>query len=65
MSEIIGLSAREILDSRGNPTVEVEVYTTSGSGRAAVPWIFFAVVLLLQGQQSDGATETVFSRTLS
>ncbi|MCA9669156.1 MAG: phosphopyruvate hydratase [Myxococcales bacterium] len=38
MSEIIGLSAREILDSRGNPTVEVEVYTASGaSGRAAVP----------------------------
>src|SRR5262249_51819661 len=28
---------REILDSRGNPTVEVEVQTTSGRGRAAVP----------------------------
>ena len=38
MSEIIGLSAREILDSRGNPTIEVEVYTACGSqGRAAVP----------------------------
>jgi enolase len=29
--------AREILDSRGNPTVEVEVQTTGGNGRAAVP----------------------------
>ena len=38
MSEIVEISAREILDSRGNPTVEVEVYTTSGAmGRAAVP----------------------------
>ena len=38
MSEIVGVSAREILDSRGNPTVEVEVHTASGAqGRAAVP----------------------------
>lgn len=38
MSAIAHLNAREILDSRGNPTVEVEVYTESGfSGRAAVP----------------------------
>jgi enolase len=37
MSEIIGVIAREILDSRGNPTVEVEVQTESGHGRAAVP----------------------------
>lgn len=37
MSEIIEVSAREILDSRGNPTVEVEVVTDSGFGRAAVP----------------------------
>ncbi len=29
--------AREILDSRGNPTVEVDVYTSCGSGRASVP----------------------------
>jgi enolase len=29
--------AREILDSRGNPTIEVEVYTAKGVGRAAVP----------------------------
>lgn len=38
MSLIVSLHAREILDSRGNPTVEVEVYTQNGySGRAAVP----------------------------
>jgi enolase len=37
MSEIIGVKAIEILDSRGNPTVEVEVITESGIGRAAVP----------------------------
>jgi len=38
MSQIIGMKGRQILDSRGNPTVEVEVYTEQGSvGRAAVP----------------------------
>lgn len=37
-SSIAGLKAREILDSRGNPTVEVEIQLQSGkSGRAAVP----------------------------
>ncbi|NJE04215.1 phosphopyruvate hydratase [Thermococcus sp. MV11] len=35
--EITGVVAREILDSRGNPTVEVEVYTPVSMGRAAVP----------------------------
>jgi enolase len=37
MPEIVQVHAREILDSRGNPTVEAEVETTSGFGRAAVP----------------------------
>ena len=38
MSAITGLYAREVLDSRGNPTVEAEVQLESGSwGRAAVP----------------------------
>jgi enolase len=38
MSEISEIRAREILDSRGNPTVEVEVLLESGAlGRAAVP----------------------------
>lgn len=38
MSQITNIYARQILDSRGNPTVEVEVYTDSGIiGRAAVP----------------------------
>jgi len=38
MALIAKIHARQILDSRGNPTVEVEVYTDSGHvGRAAVP----------------------------
>jgi len=38
MSEILSVHGRQILDSRGNPTVEVEVILDSGStGRAAVP----------------------------
>jgi len=38
MSMIIDVYAREVLDSRGNPTVEVEVYTEDGGfGRALVP----------------------------
>jgi enolase len=38
MSSIIDIHARQILDSRGNPTVEVEVITEEGAmGRAAVP----------------------------
>jgi enolase len=38
MSEIVNIIGREILDSRGNPTIEVEVELESGAmGRAAVP----------------------------
>jgi len=38
MPNITSIYAREVLDSRGNPTVEVEVYTESGAfGRAIVP----------------------------
>jgi enolase len=38
MSEIVEVAAREVLDSRGNPTVEVEVVLDSGAtGRAIVP----------------------------
>ncbi len=38
MSAILDIRSREILDSRGNPTVEVEVITENGAfGRAAVP----------------------------
>ena len=38
MSEIIDIYAREILDSRGNPTLEVDVFLETGAfGRAAVP----------------------------
>jgi enolase len=37
MTDIESIIAREILDSRGNPTVEVEVLVEGGLGRAAVP----------------------------
>src|SRR6202008_989190 len=38
MTEIAAIHAREILDSRGNPTVEADVVLADGSvGRAAVP----------------------------
>jgi len=38
MSAIVDVIAREILDSRGNPTIEADVVLESGvSGRAAVP----------------------------
>jgi enolase len=38
MSSIVHIQARQILDSRGNPTVEAEVFTEDGGfGRAAVP----------------------------
>ena len=37
MTDIESIIAREILDSRGNPTVEVEIFTDDGHGRAAVP----------------------------
>lgn len=38
MSKIVGINARQILDSRGNPTVEVDVYTDEGIvGTASVP----------------------------
>ncbi|MGC8720098.1 MAG: hypothetical protein ACP5TY_08830, partial [Thermodesulforhabdaceae bacterium] len=37
MGEIVAIRAREILDSRGNPTVEVDVWLDTGvMGRAAV-----------------------------
>ena len=38
MSSIASVNARQILDSRGNPTIEVDVTLTGGAlGRAAVP----------------------------
>lgn len=38
MSRIVNISARQILDSRGNPTIEVDVLTETGNlGRASVP----------------------------
>ena len=38
MSRIVDIVGREVIDSRGNPTVEADVYLDSGAmGRAAVP----------------------------
>ena len=38
MSQIVNITARQILDSRGNPTIEVDVFTSNGiMGRASVP----------------------------
>jgi enolase len=37
MPKITKIAPREIIDSRGNPTVEVDVYTSEGFGRALVP----------------------------
>ena len=37
MSKIMKIKAREILDSRGNPTVEVDLFTKNGLSRASVP----------------------------
>ena len=43
MSAIVDIIGREILDSRGNPTVECDVLLESGAmGRAAVPSVFQA-----------------------
>ena len=42
MSAIVDVVAREILDSRGNPTVEADVLLESGiMGRAAVPCLLY------------------------
>ncbi|HTZ94727.1 MAG TPA: phosphopyruvate hydratase [Streptosporangiaceae bacterium] len=60
MASIEGIFARQILDSRGNPTVEVEVVLSDGSlGRAAVPsgastGIFEAVELRDGGEEYGG-----------
>ena len=37
MSGVSKITAREIFDSRGNPTVEVDITTSKGTFRAAVP----------------------------
>jgi len=50
MSEIIEVHGREILDSRGNPTVEVEVTTAAGGvGLAAVPSGASNCVMVIKG----------------
>ena len=55
MPIITDVYAREVLDSRGNPTVEVEVLTESGAfGRALVP----SVLQLVNMKQLNYVTET-------
>ena len=52
MTAILDIHAREILDSRGNPTVEVDVLLEDGSfGRAAVP----------SGAHTDAGTQAAVS----
>ena len=54
MPIITDVYAREVLDSRGNPTVEVEVLTESGAfGRALVP----SVLLLVNTKQLNYVME--------
>ena len=55
MSIITDVYAREVLDSRGNPTLEVEVYTESGAhGRGMVP----SELLLVNTKQLNFVTVT-------
>jgi len=47
MTGIVDIHAREILDSRGNPTVEVEVVLETGAhGRAAVPSVVMSFIVI-------------------
>src|SRR3954452_16202532 len=68
MSTIEHVAAREVLDSRGNPTVEVEVFLESGAkGRAIVPsgastGAHEAVELRDGGERFGGARDAVEPR---
>jgi enolase len=56
MSSIVDVVAREILDSRGNPTIEADVLLESGvMGRAAVP---FGRLHRARARRSSCATAT-------
>ena len=62
MSGIIEIKAREILDSRGNPTVEADVMLDSGAfGRAAVP---FYVVYPPGGRPPIPLSESIKTQTV-
>ena len=57
--QIVDVHAREILDSRGNPTVEVEITTASGAhGRAAVPSGASTAVTAAKGFRRPWRTST-------
>ena len=63
MAQINKIQLRTILDSRGNPTVEADIYTENGFGRAAAPsgascGMYEAKVLPVR-EAIDGARETV------
>lgn len=67
-STITGLHAREILDSRGNPTVEVDLATKGGVFRASVPsgastGIYEAVELRDEGSRYNGKGEQAVAVT--
>jgi len=68
-STITGLHAREILDSRGNPTVEVDLATKGGVFRASVPsgastGIYEAVELRDEGARYNGKGKEAFRAML-
>ena len=65
MSAIVDVIAREILDSRGNPTVEADVLLESGvMGRAAVPSGLLSSTMssLRSGRGSSKKVETSLGR---
>ena len=64
MTRIVDVKAREILDSRGNPTVEVDVVTENGVFRR----LFFSLIMgewdLFQGSQFHFFTDMVLQTYL-
>ena len=53
MSEIRATHAREVLDSRGNPTVEVEMWLESGAFGRAIAYAFPCIVAKRTGSASS------------
>ncbi len=66
MSEIIDVRAREILDSRGNPTIEADVITADGAiGRAVAPSGASTPIsqIIRSTLQAEDETETIAAKS--